>query len=288
MKKTFIKTRVIIGLSCSLLIFSLFTYCKKDPPNPPGNGNPPDTSVRTDCKLYMSYDVEITRQVRPVNETDFQILSAVDNALTLPQRDRHTIEVCYKSDGQKTLTITRLTPNNPINYPEGALTGYLPPDYSKVVYANGSVTYYDQYNAVMRSAPHTEDPAAVQQILDMVNSYGPMTDAEFNARLQVLRDSCGLILQEHNNNLCSIRTNFADGSYSVQVIDKTTRVSVGNIHYDASGNLLARSMYDVSGTSAQPVINRYLYESYFTSVTGQIPMKIQEFGLVSNFILSVN
>lgn len=288
MQKTFFKTRIIIGLFCTFLLVTLLTYCKKELPNPPVNGNPPDTALRTDCKLYMSYEVETTRLIRPLNEADFQILSTVDKAITLPQRDRYSVEVCYKSNGQKSLIMTRLAPDNPISYPEGAITGYQPPNYSKVVYANGSVTYYDQYNAVMSTEPYNSTPAAIQQILDMVESNNPMTDAAFNARLQVLKDRAGLLLQEHDNNLCSIRTNYDDGSYSVQVIDKTTRVSIGNMHYSTNGDLLARSMYDVSGTSTQPVINRYLHESYFTSVTGQIPMKIQEHGIVSNFILSIN
>ena len=89
MQKTFFKTRIIIELFCTFLLVTLLTYCKKELPNPPVNGNPPDTALRTDCKLYMSYEVETTRLIRPLNEADFQILSTVDKAITLPQRDRY-------------------------------------------------------------------------------------------------------------------------------------------------------------------------------------------------------
>ena len=266
-----------------LLGLAFWPGCRKEiPGNSPGKG-----LNRTDCALFLSFEVETTTMARTVHDADYAQLEPIDRIMAMPHRERYAVEVCYKNGGQKTLSMTRLIPTEPINYPNNTADGYMAPDYSRMVVADGVATYYDQFNNVMRSEFYSSDADAVQGIVDMVASLEPLTDAEFSQGLQTLRDN-GLDMQEHPNNIVTIRHVHPDGSYSVQVIDKTTRVAVGNLHYNPQGALQTRSMLAVDGTAQNPVIRRSYMESFITSMIGDIPMKVERYATFDNFTLSYN
>ncbi|MBX2891429.1 MAG: hypothetical protein KF734_10910 [Saprospiraceae bacterium] len=273
---------IALTVVCLLACLSIWLGCQKEL-----NGNNGSNGVlnRTDCVLFMSFEVETTTAARTVVPSDFAQLEPIDQIMALPHRERFAVEVCYKSSGQKNLSMTRLTPMEPINYPKNTADGYLAPDYSRLIVENGVATYYDQFNNVMRIKPQNSDALAVQDIVDMVANLKPLTDAEFNQGLQIMRDS-GLVMQEHQNNLVTIRYNFPDGSYSVQALDKTTRMAVGNLHYGSDGKLQTRSMLDVEGTAQSPVIKRSFMESFITSMIGNIPMKVEQYSKFDNFTLT--
>ncbi|MCW5924706.1 MAG: hypothetical protein KIS77_20475 [Saprospiraceae bacterium] len=275
---------IALAVVCLLACLSIWLGCQKEL-----NGNNGSSGVlnRTDCVLFMSFEVETTTAARTVVPSDFAQLEPIDQIMALPHRERFAVEVCYKSSGQKDLSMTRLTPTEPINYPKNTADGYLAPDYSRLIVVNGVATYYDQFNNVMRSGSHSPDADAVIHILDMVANRKPLTDAEFNQGLQIMRDS-GLAIQEHQNNLVTIRYNYPDGSYSVQALDKSTRAAVGNLHYGPNGKLQTRSMLDVEGTAQNPIVRRAYMESFITSMVGDIPMKVEQYSKFDNFTLTFN
>jgi hypothetical protein len=274
----------LIALFALLNLALLELGCQKEI----ASGNKKGMSMnRSDCALFVSFDMETTTVARTVNDADYALLEPIDRIAAMPHRERFAVEVCYKDTGQKEFSMTRMKPLEPIVYPNNASDGYLVPDFSRLVVANGVATYYDQFDNVMRTKSQASDILVVQDIADMMANRKPLTDAEFEQGLQIMQNG-GLVMQNHSNNLVTIRHDFPDGSYSIQALDKTTRVAVGNLHFGPNGQLQTRSVLDVEGSAQSPVIKRSFVESFMVSMIGNIPMKVERYATFDNFALYSN
>lgn len=281
-RKHFILTSFWISLSLGLLFW---VGCHKDSPlTKLSNSKIQD---RSNSVLYLSFEMETTTLAKTVDGADYALLEPIDQMMALPHRERYAVEACYKSNGDKVVSMVRQTPHDPITYPENTADGYLAPPYSRLTIENGSITYYDQFDQVMGYNGVSTDATSITQIIELVTNQNTLTDAQFNQGLQLLGTN-GAQLQQHANNLVSLQYDLPDGTKSIQVIDKTTRAAVGNLHYDAAGGLLTRSMLDVSGNFNAPVVNRFYMESFMTSMVGNIPMKIVQYADFENFDLVKN
>jgi hypothetical protein len=237
------------------------------------------------CVVSISFEMETTTSARVVNASDLQELSQIDRIMALPHRERFAVQACYKADNDKQFTMTVLSPENPIVYPNNAADGYIKPDYHKLEVINGVARYYDQSNNIIRTASHEGDVVAVQKILQMVASRKPLTTTEFTQGINMMRDS-GMLVQHHENNLVSIRLNNPDGSHCVQVIDKVRQTAVGNFYYESNGEMQSRSMLNFDGTAQQPVLKHAFTESKYLSMEKNIPMWIQQYSSFDNFTIT--
>jgi hypothetical protein len=282
-KKRILNLASITILLSGCLVLILESACKKDIVNPPGL--PKTILDRSQSILFVSFEVETTTSARTVNSSDEALLAPIDEIMAIPHRERYAIEASYKAGNQKEMAITRLTPHDPIVYPSNIADGYLQPDHHRLIISNGTASYYDEANNLIRSVSHSSDANAITKIVDMVANRKSLTDIEFEQGLQIMRDS-GMVMQNHANNLVSIRLNNPDGSHCIQVIDKTTRAAVGNMFYDASGVMQSRSMLDVDGNATNPIVRRAFMESRMTSIQGEIPMWVQHYSTFDNFNIS--
>lgn len=282
-KKRILNLASITILISGCLVLSMESACKKDLANP--TGLPKTILDRTNSILFISFEIETTTSARTVNSTDEALLAPIDEIMAIPHRERYSIEASYKTGNQKEMVITRLTPKDPIVYPDNIADGYLQPDHHRLIISNGMANYYDEANNLIRSVSHSSDADAITKIVDMVANRKTLTDIEFEQGLQIMRDS-GMVMQNHANNLVSIRLNNPDGSHCIQVIDKTTRAAVGNMYYDALGVMQSRSMLDVEGNATNPIVRRAFMESRMMSIQGEIPMWVQQYSTFDNFNIS--
>jgi len=270
---------IVILTALGLTIMLIWASCKKDV-------NAQRIDNQSNCVLSMNFEIETTTTAHVVNPTDEERLAPIDRIMALPHRERYAVEVCYKSDNRKEFSMTVLTPENPITYPNNVADGYIKPDYHRLTVADGMSKYYDQNNNLIRSSPYESDVNVVKQIVDMVANKKSLTAAEFTQGLNIMRDS-GMIVQYHQNNLASIRLDNPDGSYCIQVLDKTTQAAIGNFYYDNTGKLQSRSMLNIEGTAEQPIVKHAYFESRYTSVEGEIPMWVQQYSKFDHFSLNL-
>jgi hypothetical protein len=263
-------------------------YCKRDT-IVPDDQNGGKSQNRTDCNAFICFESETTTYGRLVNQADGTRLKPEDHLLMMPHRERYKIEGCYKTDGSSEIIVTYLTPQNPIVYPVNTVDAYYKPDYSKVVMINGWATYYDQAGAVMRSGPYDFDLQMVNSIVDAVSQRQVPTQAVRDKIFELLQANDITKPVDGNSNLITMKQNNPDGSYTIQLIDKTTLGMVGNIAHDASGSITNRTMIDIGGTAENPILKSILFDSRFQAVSDpDIPLRLVRYSQIDNFVFTKN
>jgi hypothetical protein len=275
-------------IAATFLFIALLTwYCHRDPVWVNGNPeNPPQP--RTDCAAYLSYEDESTTYGKLVNPSDASLLKPEDLLLLMPHRERYRVEACYKSDGSDEITITYLKPENPIVYADSIANAWYQPDYSKVVMKNNQATYYDQYDAVMRTGSYTHDQGIIDGIVQAALARQIPSEARKQQLFDLLKNN-QVTTESADGKQVIVRVNQADGSYSRRIIDKNTMAAVGQFDYDQEGKLQTRLLIDVDGTDASPVVKNVLFESRFKAISSDaIGVQLIKYSQISQFVFSTN
>lgn len=265
-----------------ILLALIWQACKKDAPKQA-------LSYRTGCSVFVSFEMETTSSVELIHPSDKALLDTIDLMMLLPRRERTAVEACYKTDGTSEITMTNLAPENPIELPTNSPDPRLKPIYKSVKIVNGEATYYDALGqSIGFGITGGGDVATVQKFVEMAVNRNPVSTEQFIGALRMMRDSAGMLLQEHSNNLVSIRINNPDGSHCVRVVDKITQAAVGDFAFAADGTMLSRSLTKVEGTAQDPVLKRTFFESRIRSISDKTDLWSRQTVDFDNFSITTN
>lgn len=242
------------------------------------------------CTVNMSYDAETTELLRPYNMADTARMSDVDRAFTMPRRYRELVSVCLQSDGSYIISVENLNPKNSLNVPTGATKVWLDRDYHRYVNNSGVITYYNAVGDVLRTDVTSN---LNTDILDLVNIFldirnGPtITDVQFNSFLDSL-SAYGLPIIHHDSKIATTRVNHTDGSYSIGIIDKHSRMQTGQINYNADGSLSSYHIFKVDGVAPSVILKELIRVYPMEAIDSKVRLQHITATKFYNFTLNLN
>lgn len=265
---------VPILLLCLTVLDSACKSKELSDPNTPSN-----TGLLSNCNLSLVYDAETTTLWEAANPQESAQLSVADKALMLPQKIRKSETICLKEDGQYTITTEILTPEAPINYPEGTLGKPREPRYKKVINNNGTLTFLNAIGEVIGNdgvlnTAFTEVEEVVE-LFKTLKQQPTLSSADFENGLAVLTAN-GMNATQFPDGIVASRTNHPDGSYSVAVIDKNARMQTGQLNFDVNGKLQHLYMMKVSGVAPNVTIERMVRVLFIQAVESGVLLKRTE------------
>ncbi|MBN8685284.1 MAG: hypothetical protein J0L99_21750 [Chitinophagales bacterium] len=255
----------------------LGSACRSKEPADPDNT--PNSSLLSNCDVSLTYDAETTTLWEAANPQEAGQLSTADKALMLPQKTRKAETICLKEDGQYTITTEILTPEEPINYPEGTLGKPREPRYKKVINNNGALTYLNAIGEVIGNdgvlTPAFTEALETVEMFKTLKQQPALSSADFENGLAVLTAN-GMNATQFPNGILASRTNHPDGSYSVAVIDKNARMQTGQLNFDVNGKLQHLYMMKVSGAAPNVVFERMVRVTFIQAVESGVQLKRTE------------
>lgn len=273
------------------LIFTLFlllllSSCRE------GTPLPDEVASRSEiCDVKMDYDGESTTIIQPAKAAEISLLSDLDKALMFPVKERTVVRACLSADGAYTISTEYATPEEPLQYPEGVMQLWPQPKYRRMLSENGKISYFNDLGEVIGSDFIINDYSgnvvqAVQSLLELKQG-DVMNEQRFEAGLDSLA-LYGMGELNKNGDIITIKHTFEDNTAAISVINKKNRMQIGQINYDAVGNLTSLYMLKVDG-AAPDVTWRRLYEvSFFDAVESNVRMKRQKITIFKSFSLSIN
>jgi hypothetical protein len=271
----------------SLLTAAVVLGCNHASEDPITNGNG-STGSRSDCSVFMSFEIETTDLMRAVDPADDALLQPEDRALALPYRERRRVSACYRADGTREVVIEMLTPANPINYPANAVVMRPPVGYAKLVMADQTATFYDAQGGVIKTEGVDQPSEQVLEIVATMAQRQALTGAESAVAFEAMANS-GMMVQRNPNDRYALMVKpESDGSRTEIIIDKQTQTLTGTFLYAADGTLESRTMMNIQGTADAPILKNILFEMPFTAISSDIPMRYIRHSDVHNFTITQN
>jgi hypothetical protein len=249
----------------------------------------PILGLPSDCAVSMEYDAETTTLIRPAKASDLAQLSLLDRTLMLPQRERRQEQICLQEGGLYRMTSELLTPEQPIEYPPQTIGAWLKPNYHRFENLNGNVTFYNAQGEAIDADWVPADASAALEVVQLfaaLRELPPLTDAEFAAGLDTLVAYGLPPLTTHGSQLATSRTVHPDGSYSISVIDKTARMAIGQLNFEASGELSTLHLLKVSGQAPNVQLERMVRVFFFDAIESEVRMKAEQITVFKSFSLS--
>lgn len=250
---------------------------------------PPIFGLPNDCAVSMEYDAETTTLVRPAKASDLTHLSLLDRALMLPQRERRLEKICLQEGGLYRMTSELLTPEQPIEYPPQPIGAWLKPNYHRFENLNGNVTFYNAQGEAIDTDWVPADASAALEVVQLfaeLRELPPLTEAEFAAGLDTLVAYGLPSLTAHGSQLATSRTVHPDGSYSISVIDKNARMAIGQLNFEANGELSTLHLLKVSGQAPNVQLERMVRAFFFDAIESEVRMKAEQITVFKSFTLS--
>lgn len=270
-----------------LLCFVFATLsCQPEKITPPHSDK---WSLISACDIGMAYDAESTTLIMPANPADVSLLSTLDKALLLPQRERFMESICVMQNGAYTIETELMEPVNPIEYPEGTVGLWPKPAYKKTVNANGVITYYNGENEqidVEVTYDRSSDVLALVQLFQELKNNPVQSNQRFTNYIDALSAN-GLPHTAQSSSIYTTQVNHPDGTSSVMVVDKNARMKVGQIDFDTEGHPCTLYMLKVAGQAPNVEFKQLTQVIYFNAVDSGVRMKIQKTTVFNDFSLQL-
>ncbi len=278
------KATSLLYLLLSLCFAAL--SCKSEKANPV---DPDKQLLIKNCDIGMAYDAETTTMIMPANPAEVSLLSTLDRALTLPQRERRMESVCVMQDGTYTIETELMEPTDPIKYPESTVGLWPKPTYKKMVNANGVITYYNGENEQIDDEvtyDRSSVALAVIQMFQELENNPVQSDQRFTNYIDALSAN-GLPHTAQSSNIYTAQVNNPDGTSSVVVVDKNARMKVGQIDFDPEGRPCTLYMLKVAGQAPNVEFKQMVQVTYFNAVDSEVRMKMQKTTVFNSFSLQL-
>lgn len=270
-----------------LLIGMLFS-CRPDDTD--SETGPDDVSFNDSCQVGLFADAETTTIIRVYDPSDQNLLTQTDRALMLPERERRLQEVCLESNGNYIITTTMAEPNDPIILPENTV-GLKPASaWHKIVNENGNLTYYNAQNEEIDgdwAGDMSQEVLATVQEFAELSAAPALSQAQVDAAIQQMI-AAGANISHLGNDLYSLRTNYTDGSYSLQIINKTVRMATGTMHFNAAGEPQSIMMMKVTGQAPNVTIESITDILFFNAIESGVRLQREKKTIYHAFQLHLN
>ncbi len=270
-----------------LLIGMLFA-CRPDDTD--SETGPTGVSFNDSCKVGLFTDAETTTIIRVDNPSDQNLLTQTDRALMLPERERRIQQVCLESNGHYTITTVMAEPNDPIILPENTVGLKPAPAWHKVVNENGTLTYYNAQNEEIDgdwAGDMSQQVLAIVQEFAELSTNPALSQAQVDAAIQQMI-TAGANISHLGNDLYSLRSNHADGSYSLQIINKTVRMATGVMHFNAAGEPQSITMMKVTGQAPNVTIESMTDILFFNAIESGVRLRQEQKTVYSAFQLHID